>query len=78
MFRACVPPPSPIRENVRCLFTAAGLAQQLERLTAELKVKGSISWTGPILSVLKKTRNEETAFALQIALPSRGLDDRER
>ena len=35
------------------LWTAAGLAQLLERLTAEREVAGSISGAGPILRVLK-------------------------
>ena len=33
--------------------TAAGLAQSVERLTAEREVAGSISGTGAILRVLK-------------------------
>ena len=34
-------------------FTAAGLAQSVERLTAEWEVAGSFPGTGPILKVLK-------------------------
>ena len=34
-------------------FTAAELAQSVERLTAEREVAGSIPGTGPILRVLK-------------------------
>ena len=37
------------------LFTAAGLAQSVERLTAEREVAGSIPGAGPILRVLKIT-----------------------
>ena len=33
--------------------TAAGLAQSVERLTAERKVAGSIPGAGPLLRVLK-------------------------
>ena len=57
------------------IYTAAGLAQSVERLTAEREVAGSIPGTGPILMVLKWLRNEGTAFALQMARPSRGSDD---
>ena len=35
------------------LWTAAGLAQSVERLTAEREVAGSIPGAGPILRVLK-------------------------
>ena len=48
-----------------------GLAQSLERLTAEREVAGSIPGAGP-LPVL---RNEGISFALQAARPSRGSDD---
>ena len=34
-------------------FTAAGLAQSVERLTAEREVLGSIPGVGPTLRVLK-------------------------
>ena len=34
-------------------FTAAGLAQSIERLTAEWEVAGSIPVAGPILRVLR-------------------------
>ena len=54
---------------------AAGLAQSVEHLTAEREVAGSIPGTGPTLMVLKWLRNEGTAFALQMARPSRGSDD---
>ena len=47
----------------------AGLAQSLERLTAEREVAGSIPGAGPLL------RNEGISFALQAARPSRGSDD---
>ena len=55
--------------------TAAGLKQSVESLTTEWKVVGSIPGTGPTLRVLKWLRNEDTAFALQIARPSHGSDD---
>ena len=55
--------------------TAAGLAQSVERLTAEREVAGSIPGAGPILRVLKYLRNEGTVFALQTAGPSRDSDD---
>ena len=59
-----------------CMFlTVAGLAPLVERLTAERRVTGSIPGTGPTLGVLKWLRNEGTAFALQMARPSRGSDD---
>ena len=55
-----------------CMFlTVAGLAPLLERLTAERRVTGSIPGTEPTLRVLKWMRNEDTAFALQMARPSR-------
>ena len=41
------------RTSVPRLLTAVGLAQSVERLTAEREVTGSIAGTGPILSVLK-------------------------
>ena len=41
--------------NSRAL-TAAGLAQSVERLTAEREVAGSIPGAGPILRVLKITK----------------------
>ena len=47
----------------------AGLAQSLERLTAEREVAGSIPGVGSLL------RKEGTSFALQAARPSRGSDD---
>ena len=53
----------------------AGLAQSVERLTAEQEVVGSIPGAGPILRVLKSLRNEGTAFDLQAARPSRDSDD---
>ena len=53
----------------------AGLAQSVERLTAEREVAGSIPGAGPLLRVLKWLRNEGTSFALQAARPSRGSDD---
>ena len=56
-------------------MAAAGLAQSVERSTAEREVAGSIPWVGPILRVLNKLRNEGTTFALQMARPSRGSDD---
>ena len=47
----------------------------VELLTAEREVAGSIPWTGPTLTVLKRQRNERFAFALQMARPSLGSDD---
>ena len=49
-----------------------GLAQLLERLTAEREVVDSIPGTGQILTVLKLLVNEGTAFALQMAGSSSG------
>ena len=57
------------------LIAVAGLAESVERLTAERKVAGSIPGAGPLLRVLKWLRNEGTSFALQAARPSRGSDD---
>ena len=59
------------------ILTSAGLAQSVERWTAEREVAGSIPRVGPILRVLKKLRNEGNIFALQMAKPSRGSDDHE-
>ena len=56
-------------------LTVAGLAQSVERLTAERGVAGSIPGAGPLLRVLKWLRNEGTPFALQAARPSRSSDD---
>ena len=56
-------------------FTAAGLAQSVERLTAEREVVGSIPGAGPTLRVLKWLGNEGARFALQTGRPSRGSDD---
>ena len=56
-------------------LTVAGLAQSVERLTAEWKVAGSIPGAGPLLRVLKWLQNEGTSFALKTARPSRGSDD---
>ena len=53
----------------------AGLAQSVERLTAEREVGGSNPGAGPLLMVLKCLRNEGTSFALQAARPSRGSID---
>ena len=61
--------------SCEALFDSAGLAQSIERLTAEREVAGSIPGTGPILRVLKELRKEGTAFALQTAGPCRGSDD---
>ena len=47
--------------------TMAGLAQSIERLTAEQEVTGS--FPGARL-ILKYLRNEDTSFALQAARPS--------
>ena len=58
--------------------TAAGLAQSVERLTAEQEVTGSIPEARPLLRVLKQLRNEGTPFALQAAGPSCGLDDNKK
>ena len=52
-------------------FLAAGLAQSVERLTAEREVTDSI----PILRVLKSLRNDGTPFAPQAVGPSRGSDN---
>ena len=52
-------------------LTVAGLAQSVERLTAEREVAGSIPGAGPTLRVLKRLRNDGTSFALQPARPSR-------
>ena len=57
------------------LFTVAGFAQSVERLTAEREVAGSILWTGAVLRVLKKRRNEGTPFAPQAARSPRSSDD---
>ena len=57
------------------LFTAAGLAQSVERLTAERKVAGSILWAGAVLRVLKKLIDEGTPFAPQAARSLRSSDD---
>ena len=56
-------------------LTAAGLAQSVERLTAEREAVGSIPGAGPILRVLKYLRNDGTTFAVQAAGPSRGSVD---
>ena len=56
-------------------LTVAGLAQSVERLTAEREVAGSIPGARLLLRVLKWLRNEGTSFALQAARPSRGSDD---
>ena len=53
----------------------AGIAQSVERLTAEREVAGSIPGAGPLLRVLKWLRNEGISFALQAARPSRCSDD---
>ena len=53
----------------------AGLAQSVERLTAEREVAGSIPRAGSTLRVLKELRNKRIAFALQMARPSHDLDD---
>ena len=57
------------------LFTAAGLAQSVERLTAEREVAGSILWAGAVLMVLKKLISEGTPFAPQAARSPRSSDD---
>ena len=56
-------------------IAAEGLAQSVERLTAEREVVGSIPGVGLILRVLNKLRNDGNTFALQMARPSRGSDD---
>ena len=56
-------------------LTVAGLAQSVERLTAEREVAGSITGARLLLRVLKWLRNKGTSFALQAAKPSRGSDD---
>ena len=52
--------------------TAAGLAQSVERLTAEREGADSIPGAGPDLKIPQK---ESTAFALQMARPSSFSDD---
>ena len=52
-----------------------GLAQSVERMTAEREVVGLIPGAGPLLRVFKKLRTEGNLFALQAAEPSRGSDD---
>ena len=42
-----------IQNAIALFITAAGLAQSVERLTAEREVAGSIPGAGPILRVLK-------------------------
>ena len=59
------------------ISSAAGLAQLAERLTEEREAADSArdrDWV-PTFTVLKLLRNEDTAFALQMAKPSRGPDD---
>ena len=56
-------------------LTVAGLAQSVERLTAEREVAGSITGARLLLRVLKWLRNKGTSFVLQAAKPSRGSDD---
>ena len=56
-------------------ISVAGLAQSVERLTAEREVAGSIPGAGPLLRVLKWLRNEGNSFALQAARPSRGSEN---
>ena len=56
-------------------LSAAGLAQLVERLTAERQVASSIPGAGPLLSVLKITEKGRYSFALQTAGPSLGSDD---
>ena len=58
-----------------CLVNHRGLAQSVEPLTADREVVGSIPGALPILRVLKYLRNEGTAFAMQMAIASRGSDD---
>ena len=43
----------PFNDSSLRIMTAAGLAQSVERLTAEREVAGSIPGAGPILWVLK-------------------------
>ena len=57
------------------IVTAVGLSQSVERWIAERKVAGSIPGIGSILRVLKRLRNEGSAFALQMARTTRGSDD---
>ena len=66
---------NPSLMNVACLvfiIDRAGLAQLVERLTAEREVVDSIPGTGPILRVLKFPINEGIAFALQMARSTPG------
>ena len=64
--------PSWDNRNEVIYFTMAGIAQSVQRLTAEWEVAGSIPRAGAILRVLKYMRNDGTAFALQTARPSLG------
>ena len=57
------------------LFTAAGLAQSVERLTAQRGVAGSILWAGAVLGVFKNLIDEGTSFAPQAARSPRSSDD---
>ena len=43
----------PLRQRLLEILTMAGLAQSVERLTAEREVAGSIPGAGPLLRVLK-------------------------
>ena len=52
-------------------LTAAGLAQSVERLTAEREVASSIPGVGPLLDQ-GQLRNKATPLALQSARPLRG------
>ena len=52
-----------------------GLAQLVERLTAEQEVMGSIPRAGLVLRVLTNGEMKVLPFALQMSRPSHGLDD---
>ena len=62
--KAIYPDQGPVTRRISLGLAQAGLAQSVERLTAEREVKGSITKGGPILRVLKSLRNEGTSFAL--------------
>ena len=68
-FKVCLSSPSLMNVDPCLVFILdrTGLAQLLERLTAEREVVDSIPGTGQILTVLKLLVNEGTAFALQMA-----------
>ena len=63
-----------VRQGVKeqnTISCAAGLAQSVERLTAEREVVGSIHWAGPILRVVH-TRQQVAATCRDDTLHGRG------